>query len=206
MMTMTEREWDRKYGEGNWAVGYVVDGAFVLQENVLEPIYNRSYEEHFAAHPEDLEQLIRLAKSLRNPHAEATTGVDLQVPAILTYLERHGRTKRPLGYTVVPNDLWGTVNALREISPADKEPYSLIFRDVFGNPFRPVVVEQTWLTARVVALAQRIYDNRAFDRLPVLAVALEEAGCDNAEILSHCRGPGPHVRGCWALDLILGKE
>src|SRR5437016_8454748 len=88
--TARQREWDQKYGEGNWAVGYVIDGAFVLQEDALESIYNLSYEEHFAAHPEDFEELIRLARSLRNPHAEATTGVDLQVPAIMTYLERHG--------------------------------------------------------------------------------------------------------------------
>ena len=65
-------------------------GNFVLQEEALESVYYRSYEEHLAAHPEDLEELTRLAKSLRNPHAEATTGVDLQVPAIMAYLERHG--------------------------------------------------------------------------------------------------------------------
>ena len=88
--TARQREWDQKYGESNWAVGYVIDGTFVPQEVALESIYNRSYEQHFAAHPEDLEELILLAKSLRNPHAEATTGVDLQVPAILVYLERHG--------------------------------------------------------------------------------------------------------------------
>src|SRR5437868_9950726 len=84
-----QREWDRRYGEGNWAVGYVIDGAFVLQEQALESVYYRSYEEHFTAHPEDLEELVRLAGGLRNPHAEATTGVDLQVPAIMTHLERH---------------------------------------------------------------------------------------------------------------------
>ena len=88
--TARQREWDRKYGEGQWAVGYVVDGTFVLQEHAVESIYHRSYEEHFAAHPEDLEELTWLAKRLRNPHAEATTGVDLQVPAIMAYLERHG--------------------------------------------------------------------------------------------------------------------
>jgi hypothetical protein len=87
--TQRQREWDRKYGDGNWTVGYVIDGTFVSQEEALESIYYRSYEEHFAAHPEDLAELIGLAKALRNPHAEATTGVDLQVPAILTYLERH---------------------------------------------------------------------------------------------------------------------
>jgi hypothetical protein len=85
-----QREWDRRYGAGSWQVGYVIDGTFLPQEDALESIYYRSYEEHFAAHPEDLEELVRLAKVLRNPHAKATTGVDLQVPAILKYLERHG--------------------------------------------------------------------------------------------------------------------
>jgi hypothetical protein len=82
----------------------------------------------------------------------------------------------------------------------------LLLRDVFGNPFRPVALDAYWLEPKVVALAQEIYDHRAFDRLPALAFALEEAGCTNAEILAHCRGPGPHVRGCWVLDLVLGKE
>jgi len=85
-----QREWDRQYGEDNWAVGYVVDGEFVLQEQALESVYYRSYEAHFHAHPEDLRELLTLAKVLRNPHAAATTGVDLQVPAIMKFLERHG--------------------------------------------------------------------------------------------------------------------
>jgi hypothetical protein len=55
-------------------------------------------------------------------------------------------------------------------------------------------------------LAQAISDDRAFDRLPILADALEDAGCDNADILDHCRMPGEHARGCWVVDLILGKE
>jgi len=85
-----QRDWNYKYGEGNWTIGYVIDGVFVPQDDALESIYYRSYAEHFAAHPADLAELIRLARVLRNPHAEATTGVDLQVPAILSYLERHG--------------------------------------------------------------------------------------------------------------------
>lgn len=89
-----QREWDRKYGEDQWAVGYVIDGEFVRQEDALESVYYRSYEAHFAAHPEDLAELIGLARLLRNPHAEATTGVDLQVPAILDYLKRHGLSLR----------------------------------------------------------------------------------------------------------------
>jgi len=84
-----QREWDRKHGEGNWAIGYVIEGEFILQEEALEVIYYKSYEEHFLNHPEDLQELISLAKELRNPHAEATTGVDLQIPAIKEYLRRN---------------------------------------------------------------------------------------------------------------------
>jgi hypothetical protein len=83
---------------------------------------------------------------------------------------------------------------------------SKLLRDIFGNPFRPVAADSTWLTANVVSLARAIYDGRAFDRLPILGDALEDAGCDNADILNHCRQPGEHVRGCWPVDLILAKE
>ncbi len=81
-----------------------------------------------------------------------------------------------------------------------------LIRDVVGNPFRPVPAHPAWLTSTAVSLAQTIYADRAFDRLPILADALEDAGCDSADLLAHLRGDGPHVRGCWALDLVLGKE
>jgi hypothetical protein len=80
-----------------------------------------------------------------------------------------------------------------------------LLRDIFGNPFGPVRVDPSWATATVTDLATTIYEERAFDRMPILADALEEAGCDNAAILSHCRGPGPHVRGCWVVDLVTGR-
>ena len=66
-------------------------------------------------------------------------------------------------------------------------------------------LDQAWRTESVVGLATGIYADRAFDRLPVLADALEDAGCANADVLGHCRGPGPHARGCWVVDLLLGK-
>jgi hypothetical protein len=81
-----------------------------------------------------------------------------------------------------------------------------LLRDIFGNPFRPVTADPAWLTSTVVSLAAGIYQDRAFDRSPILADALEDAGCDNADILTHLRSDGPHVRGCWALDLVLGKS
>jgi hypothetical protein len=83
-----------------------------------------------------------------------------------------------------------------------------LLRDIFGNPFRPVAVNHAWLAwdgGTIPKLAHAVYDERAFERLPVLADALEEAGCTDAGLLTHLRGPGPHVRGCWALDLLLGK-
>jgi hypothetical protein len=83
-----------------------------------------------------------------------------------------------------------------------------LLRDIFGNPFRPAAVDPAWLawgggTPR--KLAGAIYDKRRFKDLPNLADALEEAGCTDAAILGHLRGPGPHVRGCFALDLVLAK-
>jgi hypothetical protein len=74
-----------------------------------------------------------------------------------------------------------------------------------GNPFRPAAADPRWLTTTVLALARGIYAERAFDRLPILADALQDAGCGNEDILTHCRGPGSHVRGCWVVDLVLGK-
>jgi hypothetical protein len=90
---------------------------------------------------------------------------------------------------------------------------AVLLRDIFGNPFRPITVSPAWRTPQVVALAQAAYDQREppagtldLARLAVLADALEEAGCDQANLLAHLRGAGPHVRGCWAVDLLLGKE
>ena len=74
---------------------------------------------------------------------------------------------------------------------------------------RPIALDPDWLawdSGMVVKVAQAIYDERAFDRLPILADALEEAGCHDADILQHCRQPGEHVRGCWVVDLLLSKE
>src|SRR5262249_24211602 len=79
-----------------------------------------------------------------------------------------------------------------------------LVREVLGNPFRPAGCEPAWRTETALALARRVYDERAFERLPILADALEDAGCDGAGLLAHLRGGGDHVRGCWALDLVLG--
>jgi hypothetical protein len=109
-----------------------------------------------------------------------------------------------------------------------------LLRDIVGNPFQPVVFDPNWLTTTIVAIARGIYESRDFSPMPLLADALQDAGCENEEILSHCRSArnfspmplspkvkiqdanedflngsrfaGPHVRGCWVVDLILGKH
>jgi hypothetical protein len=88
----------------------------------------------------------------------------------------------------------------------ERDAHASLLRDIVGNPFRPITLDPAWLTSKVKSLAQTIYDNRAFERMPELADALEKAGCDNVDILGHCHQPGEHVRGCWVADLLLGKD
>ena len=80
-------------------------------------------------------------------------------------------------------------------------------RDIFGNPFRPVAFSPAWRTDTAVSLARGMYESREFSAMPILADALQDAGCDNDDILNHCRDAKQvHVRGCWVTDLVLGKE
>ena len=82
-----------------------------------------------------------------------------------------------------------------------------VLRDIFGNPFRPVAFSPEWRTDTAVSLARQMYESREFSAMPILADALQDAGCDNADILGHCRDPNAtHGRGCWVVDLVLGKE
>jgi hypothetical protein len=80
-------------------------------------------------------------------------------------------------------------------------------RDIFGNPFRPVSFDPTWRTSTALAIAKGMYESRDFGAIPILADALQEAGCANDDVLNHCRAAnGVHVRGCWVVDLVLGKS
>ncbi len=79
-------------------------------------------------------------------------------------------------------------------------------RDIIGDPLRSPDFDAVWRTPTVRDMAHAIYAERAFDRLPVLADALEEAGCTDTAILGHLRSPGQHVRGCWPVDLILDRS
>jgi len=105
-------------------------------------------------------------------------------------------------------DVGFVANAVTFASQAPtRKDAAWLLQDVFGPlPFRLVTLDPIWLTNTVTSLAQAIYTDHAFDRLPILADALEDAGCTNADILNHCRQPGVHVLGCWVVDLLLGKE
>jgi hypothetical protein len=85
-------------------------------------------------------------------------------------------------------------------------PHPKLLREIFGNPFSSISLESSWLTPAVAREAGTIYEKNQFDRLPILADALMKADCDNADILDHLRSQGPHFRGCWAIDLVLGKS
>lgn len=126
--------------------------------------------------------------------AEAVAG--LLSPYDLSYLTVPGHAARARRDVLRAAD-WSC--ALRE--------QAHILRDVTGYLYHPLVVTPTWLFAHggdiVRQLAQAIYQDRTFADLPILADALEDTGCTDGVILDHLRGPGPHARGCWVLDLIL---
>jgi hypothetical protein len=129
----------------------------------------------------------RAAVELARGTAEAAVAAAVQ--AVLEAATEWGDTK------------WATQAAGAAVRAA-------LLRDLVGNPFRPRAIDPAWLEWRggtVRRIAQAIYDESRFEELPVLADALEEAGCTDADLLAHCRG-GEHVRGCWVVDGLLGKE
>ena len=169
------------------------------------------------------------------PEPEGTKSVDVAerlADGLATNAERRAAAvttgRGPASYTVAVNAYEAAVAVARQTATALADTYrkdgdavgpewdlrrndelsaqAALLRCIFGNPFRPVTLDPSWRTSTVVALTEGIYADRAFDRLPILADALQDAGCDNEDVLAHCRAGGPHARGCWVVDLLLGKE
>ena len=142
------------------------------------------------------------------------------------------RTLRALVSSPPPDALeavlaWAETCAARAAKPGKSRPtvmafrraHADLFREIFGNPFQERTIVPEWMangggsvprwatrvSETAKALADGIQTNQAFERLPILADALEESGCTDTELLAHMREPGRHVRGCWALELVLGK-
>ncbi len=112
---------------------------------------------------------------------------------------------------LAPSAAWAVANDLRPWR-GDSAENALVDRahrgvwaDVFGSGTRGAF-DPAWRTAAVLGAARDVYRERAFQALPALAVLLERAGCDRSDILDHCRGPGPHARGCWVVDLVLSRD
>jgi hypothetical protein len=151
------------------------------------------YADGWASESERLSEweLIQAAKS------QAVEGQDFERAAWLWVLQ----------WPVLEKVLASSLTGLARSAPGAGN----LLRCVFGLAcFRPPrALPRAWLAwngGGISQLAEDIYGNRSFDRLPILADALEDAGCTDREILDHCRGPGPHVRGCWVVDLILDKQ
>lgn len=114
-----------------------------------------------------------------------------------------------------PSPGWGvTSRLLHTIKEISSVHYSAAFeaklcsilRDVFGNPFRAVAFAPAWRTDTAVSIARGMYESRDFSGMPILADALQDAGCDSDDVLTHCRDVSQvHVRGCWVVDRVLGK-
>jgi hypothetical protein len=106
--------------------------------------------------------------------------------------------------------VWAACGAVAAAGDAEFGLHCRLLRDLFGNPFRlPPALDPAWLSGNdgaVHRLARAIYDTRSFHDMPLLADALERAGCTDPDLLAHCRQPVEHVRGCWALDLLLGAR
>jgi hypothetical protein len=127
---------------------------------------------------------------------------------------RAGRIRPDATYADLPNVVANANNGLPELNSIIDPYYDAIhqrvtahFWDILPNPFRPVIFDPCWRSESAVALARTAYDTRNFTLLPILADALEEAGCDHADVLAHCRDPKAlHARGCWVVDLVLNKS
>lgn len=102
-------------------------------------------------------------------------------------------------YSVMDTFAW-------ELTPATKEHDAALIRDIYGNPFRPVTFNRAWRSETVVTLAKGMYAENRLENIKALGLALQAAGCEHPDVLATCRADGPHVRGNWVVDLILGHE
>src|SRR5262245_29947109 len=99
-----------------------------------------------------------------------------------------------------------TLESYQAVGLAESAAQANLLRDIFGNPFRPVEFDPAWRRDTALTLARQMYESREFSAMPILADALQDAGCDNEDVLNHCRDANAtHVRGCWVVDLVLEK-
>lgn len=117
-------------------------------------------------------------------------------------LYRNG-TFRLLELTLFDND---DAAALSGDTRTEFRIQAALVKDIFGNPFQPMIAEPCWKSSTVLDLARTIYDRHRYELLPLLGDALMDAGCDSADWIDHCQYDAPHARGCWVIDSLLGKS
>jgi hypothetical protein len=174
----------------------------------------------WAASCAELDAAHAAAEAMSDPHLRAreialllTQSRDLSDDAELALAVTTARriagatadTAHPLRERDWEDDWSPAWDAWHAAGKAESKVQAALVRDLFGNPFRPAYLAPGWRKPAVLAIAQGMYGDRCFDDLPILADALEEAGCREAAILSHCREPGLHARGCWVVDAVLGR-
>ncbi len=167
--------------------------------------------------PSITEPTSRNAVEVAERYADSLVGIHTLHAARL--VAAHMRGRMPYNATIhvaddeASNAAWEVATylsgAFAPVADDERAVQANLLRCIVGNPFRLVTIDPAWLAwndGTIPKLAQGIYDERAFDRMPILADALEEAGCTNTDILQHCRQSGEHERGCWVVDFLLGKE
>jgi hypothetical protein len=158
---------------------------------------------------------VDFAERLADGLADAVDATSVHAKLLRTRQHPARSALHPNAYTAASETAANAANVLRthstrnqntDLWDAERMAQTQLIRCIVGNPFRTVAFDPRWRTADMLVLARAIYDDRSFGRMPILEDALKDAGCENEEIINHCCSDGPHVRGCWVVDLILGKE
>lgn len=221
-MTMTEDEW--LSGTDPWsmlraAIGFAEAGRFSHRKLRLFACGSCRHIWHVICHEKNREALDTAERYADGRATVAELAASREVALkVLQSLEERGAVIHSATYAAVlaagESDQTSAVRVTNSISGrAERRAQADLLRDVFGNPFRVnplrlpgAVPWLAWQNDRVRRLADAIYAERSFEQLPVLADMLEEAGCDDAAVLDHCRADRPHVPGCWVVDSILGRD
>jgi hypothetical protein len=179
--------------------------AVIVSERFADGLAKRSEVERACRAAGRVQEALKDAKGRRAAYLAARMAMWASTDSIQDVA---GGTADEAENLAASRDMAAPVGGSRAARRGESKRQCDLFRDLFGNPFRATpAVERSWLAwgdGVVPRLARAVYDERAFERLPILADALEEAGCTRADVLTHCRSDGPHVRGCWVVDWLLG--
>lgn len=201
---MTEEEWeatDRPQALLDWVVQAKVGGNRTQRIRKLRLVACARLRADWAQLPDEV---LRVAISTAERYADRECGTEMVAVVRQSVANTFHWLKSPYVdrcYNLLENQTRQIMKALDGLGQS--RTLCDTVRDVFGNPFRSVTVNPSWLTSTAVAIARQMNESRDFSAMPILADALQDAGCDSPDILNHCRGEGLHVRGCWVVGRLL---